>query len=95
MSEFFKILGGLAFVAGLYFIYVAISLPITISPEGTDEVVNLHLMHIQQMNMMLGCVLVISGILVILGACVTAQMSAQTDRLLRDETPPEPPEIYA
>lgn len=89
MAGFLKVLGLIGWAIGVWLLFSGFQMSVTINPDGTGEVANLHLMHIQQLNLLLGAFAILDGTILAVGGWIIDSLRDQTDRLLRSEPPPK------
>ena len=85
MSDFLKGLGIAAWLVGGWLLVTGFQLDVTVNPDGQGYVANLQLMHIQQLDLLLGALAALAGTVAFTGGCIMDQIKAQTDRLMRGE----------
>ncbi len=77
MGDVLKVIGPVFWVIGGWLIYVGITMTVTVNPDGAGEVANLQLMHIQQLDMLIGALAVIQGTICFVGGLMLDRKSAQ------------------
>lgn len=75
MSDFFKVLGPVCWAIGGWLLYWGLSMGVTVNPDGSGEIANLQLMHVQQLNILLGALTIIHGTVCLIGGLILDRKS--------------------
>lgn len=67
-----------AWIVGVLLLYSGFAMDVTVVSEG-QTVANFQLMHVQQMNLLLGALAIIEGTIAFVGGAILIQMSGMKD----------------